>query len=165
MNETRRKPTTGRQSPTLFDKWHGICYMPSRIDEAGHSKALSQEANDSRRQVRTLLLKRNWLENRSLIATFTHVYPLQPNANRIVLATSDWGWSVGWNVRPTTWFNPQSDVDRRRSAYRWLWLHWTRATLNILTGGGQPSYFAVSLAISVQTEPMMRVAAVWSQMT
>ena len=31
MNETRRKPTTGRQSPSLFDKWHGIFYMPSRI--------------------------------------------------------------------------------------------------------------------------------------
>ena len=39
MNETRRKPTTGRQSPPLFDKWHGIFYMPSRIDEAGHTKA------------------------------------------------------------------------------------------------------------------------------
>ena len=23
----------------LFDKWHGIFYMPSRIDEAGHTKA------------------------------------------------------------------------------------------------------------------------------
>ena len=32
MNETRRKPTTGRQSPSLFDMWHGIFYMPSRID-------------------------------------------------------------------------------------------------------------------------------------
>ena len=39
MNETRRKPTTGRQSPSLCDKWHGIFYMPSRIDEAGHTKA------------------------------------------------------------------------------------------------------------------------------
>ena len=40
MNETRRKPTTGRQPPSLFDKWHGILvYMPSRIDEAGHTKA------------------------------------------------------------------------------------------------------------------------------
>ena len=39
MNKTRRKPTTGRQSPTLFDKWHGIFYMPSRTDEAGHTKA------------------------------------------------------------------------------------------------------------------------------
>ena len=26
MNETRREPTTGRQSPSLFDKWHGISY-------------------------------------------------------------------------------------------------------------------------------------------
>ena len=39
MNETRRKPTTGRQPPSLCDKWHGIFYMPSRIDEAGHAKA------------------------------------------------------------------------------------------------------------------------------
>ena len=39
MNETRRKPTTGRQSPSLCDKWHGIFYMPSCIDEAGHTKA------------------------------------------------------------------------------------------------------------------------------
>ena len=28
MNETRRKPTTGRQPPSLFDKWHGMFYMP-----------------------------------------------------------------------------------------------------------------------------------------
>ena len=27
-----------RQSPSLFDKWHGIFYMPSRIDTAGHTK-------------------------------------------------------------------------------------------------------------------------------
>ena len=39
MNETRRTPTTGRQSPSLFDKWQGIFYMTSRIDEAGHTKA------------------------------------------------------------------------------------------------------------------------------
>ena len=38
MNETRRKPTTGRQSPCLFDKWYGILYMPSRIDGAGPTK-------------------------------------------------------------------------------------------------------------------------------
>ena len=28
------------QCPTLFDKWHGILYMPRRIDTAGHTKAL-----------------------------------------------------------------------------------------------------------------------------
>ena len=27
-----RKPTTGTQPPSLFDKCHGIFYMPSRID-------------------------------------------------------------------------------------------------------------------------------------
>ena len=39
INETRRKPTTGRQSPSLFDKCPGICYIPSRADTAGHTKA------------------------------------------------------------------------------------------------------------------------------
>ena len=28
MNETRRKPTTRTRCSTLFDKWHGIFYMP-----------------------------------------------------------------------------------------------------------------------------------------
>ena len=35
MNETRRKPTTGRQFPSLCDKWHGIFYMPRRIYRRG----------------------------------------------------------------------------------------------------------------------------------
>ena len=35
MNKTSRKPTTGRQSPSLFDKWHRIFYMPSRIYRRG----------------------------------------------------------------------------------------------------------------------------------
>ena len=39
MNETRRKLTTKRQSPSLFDKWHQIFYMPGRTDTAGHTKA------------------------------------------------------------------------------------------------------------------------------
>ena len=59
MNETRRKPTTGRQSPTLFDKWHGIFYMPSRIDEAGHTKAfddpVAEHWRESQRAKRSLV--------------------------------------------------------------------------------------------------------------
>ena len=39
MNETRRKPAAGTGCPTLFDKWHGIFYMPSRKDMAGHIRA------------------------------------------------------------------------------------------------------------------------------
>ena len=39
MNETRMKLTTKRQSPSFFDKWHRIFYMPSRTDTAGHTKA------------------------------------------------------------------------------------------------------------------------------
>ena len=31
---TWRKPTTATQCPTLFNKWHGIFYMPSRTDTA-----------------------------------------------------------------------------------------------------------------------------------
>ena len=38
MNEMR-KPTTGTQCPTLFDKRHRIFYIPSRTDKAGHTKA------------------------------------------------------------------------------------------------------------------------------
>ena len=59
MNEARRKPTTGRQSPTLFDKWHGIFYMPSRIDEAGHTKAfddpVAEHWGESQRAKRSLV--------------------------------------------------------------------------------------------------------------
>ena len=42
-NETRRKPTTVRQSPSLFDKWHGIFYMSSRTDTPGHIKAFGYQ--------------------------------------------------------------------------------------------------------------------------
>ena len=38
LKETRRKPTTGRQSPSLFHKWHRIFYMPRRTDTAGHTR-------------------------------------------------------------------------------------------------------------------------------
>ena len=59
MNETRRKPTTGRQSPSLFDKWHRIFYMPSRIDEAGHTKAfdypVAEHWEESQRTKRSLV--------------------------------------------------------------------------------------------------------------
>ena len=45
MNETRRKPTTGRQSPSLFNKWHGTFYMPSCIDTVVHTKAFDYPLN------------------------------------------------------------------------------------------------------------------------
>ena len=48
MNETRRKPTTGTRCPTLFHKWHGIFYMPSHTDTAGHTKALIYPVMDHR---------------------------------------------------------------------------------------------------------------------
>ena len=54
MNETRRKPTSGRQSPSLSDKWHGIFYMPSRIDTAVHTKAFDYSVAE------------HWGENRNV---------------------------------------------------------------------------------------------------
>ena len=44
MNETRRKPTNGRQSPSLFDKLQGIFYMPSRV----HTKAFDYPVAEHR---------------------------------------------------------------------------------------------------------------------
>ena len=38
MIDTMRKPTIWTGCPTLFDKWHGIFYMLSRTDTAGHTK-------------------------------------------------------------------------------------------------------------------------------
>ena len=40
------KPTTRTQCPTLFDKWYGIFYIPSRKDTAGHTKAFDYPAMD-----------------------------------------------------------------------------------------------------------------------
>ena len=38
-DEIRKKPATGRRSPTLFLRWQGFFYMPSRKDTAGHTNA------------------------------------------------------------------------------------------------------------------------------
>ena len=38
-DEIRKKPVTRRRSPTLFLRWQGIFYMPSRKDTAGHTNA------------------------------------------------------------------------------------------------------------------------------
>ena len=43
-----REHTTGRQSPSLFDKWHKIFYMPSRIDDAGHTKTFDYPVTQTR---------------------------------------------------------------------------------------------------------------------
>ena len=40
MNETRRKPTTGTQCPTLFARWPRIFY----IDMSGHTKTLIRQS-------------------------------------------------------------------------------------------------------------------------
>ena len=48
MNETRRKPTTGTQCPTLFDKCRGMFSMPSHTDTAGHTKAFIYPVTQTR---------------------------------------------------------------------------------------------------------------------
>ena len=49
MNATSRKPTTGTpQCRTLCNKWHGIFYMPSRTDTAGHTKAFIYPVTQTR---------------------------------------------------------------------------------------------------------------------
>ena len=63
MNETRRKPTTRRQPPSLFDKWHGIFYMPSRIDEAWHNKAFDYQVAEHWGEIRNVQF-RGWDSNR-----------------------------------------------------------------------------------------------------
>ena len=54
MNETGRKPTTGTRCPTVFYKWHGIFYMPSRTDTAGHTKAFIYPVMDHWGKVKVL---------------------------------------------------------------------------------------------------------------
>ena len=77
MNETRRKPTTGRQSPSLCDKWHGIFYMPSRIDEAGHTKAFDYPVAEHWGESRNVQFRR-WDSNRQHISPESNVLPTDP---------------------------------------------------------------------------------------
>ena len=66
MNETRRKPTTERQSPSLCDKWHGVFHMPSRIDEAGHTNCLWLPSRGALGESRNVQFRR-WDSNRQHI--------------------------------------------------------------------------------------------------
>ena len=77
MNETRRKPTTRRQSPSLCDKWHGIFYMPSRIDEAGHTKAFDYPVAEGWGESRNVQFRR-WDSNRQHISPESNVLPTEP---------------------------------------------------------------------------------------
>ena len=77
MNETRRKPTTGRQSPYLCDKCHGIFYMPSRIDEAGHTKAFGYPVAEHWGESRNVQFRR-WDSNRQHISLESNVLPTEP---------------------------------------------------------------------------------------
>ena len=77
MNETRRKPTTGRQSPSLIIKWHGIFYIPSRIDEAGHTKAFDYPVAEHWGEIRNVQFRR-WDSNLQHIGPESNVLPTEP---------------------------------------------------------------------------------------
>ena len=73
MNETRRKPTTGRQSPSLFDKWHGIFYMPSRT--GGHTRAFDNPVTEHCGESRNVQFV--WDSNRQHVAGHSRTEPSQ----------------------------------------------------------------------------------------
>ena len=77
MNESRRKPTTGRQSPSLFNKWHRIFYMPSRVDEAGHTKAFDYPVAAHWGESRNVQF-RGWDSNRQHIGLELNPLPTEP---------------------------------------------------------------------------------------
>ena len=75
MNGTRRKTTTGTRCPTLFNKWHGICYIPSRTDTAEHTKALDCPVMDHWGKVKVVSFQGEWDSNRQ---------PVGPQFNMLV---------------------------------------------------------------------------------
>ena len=79
MNETRKKPTTGRQSPSLFDKWHTIFYMPSRIDMAVHTKAFDYPFAEHWRENRNVQPGED--SNRQYIGSQSNALPTEPSPN------------------------------------------------------------------------------------
>ena len=85
MNETRRKQTTGRQSPSLFDKWHRIFYMPSCIDEAGHTEAfdypVAEHWGESQRTKRSLV----GFEPTRVISLFFIALMIQPTYGSVTM--------------------------------------------------------------------------------
>ena len=60
MTEIRRKPTTGIRCSTLFDEWHGIFYMPSRTDTAGHINAFDYPVTQTRLDIPRPLITQSW---------------------------------------------------------------------------------------------------------
>ena len=77
MNETRRKPTTGRQSPSLFDRWHGIFCMPSCTDTAGHSRAFDNPVTGHLGGSRSVQF-REWDSNQQHIGSQSNVLLTEP---------------------------------------------------------------------------------------
>ena len=86
----RRKPTTGTRCPTLFDKWHGIFYIPSRTDTAGHTKAFIYLVMDHWVEVKVL-----WHE------TDSNRRPVGPQSNTPTTRPR-WPATVGGSIIPRT---------------------------------------------------------------
>ena len=75
MNETIGGNRPPGDNPLLcFDKWHGIFYMPSRIDEAGHTKALDYPVAEHWGESRNVQA-RGWDSNRQHISPESSALP------------------------------------------------------------------------------------------
>ena len=77
MNETRRKPTAERQSPSLFDKWHGNFHMPSRTGTAGHTRAFDNPVTEHWGESRNV--QSMWDSNRQHIGSDSNTLPTEPS--------------------------------------------------------------------------------------
>ena len=64
-------------NPLLFDKWHRIFYMPSRIDEAGHTKAFGYPVAEHWVESRNVQFRR-WDSNWQHISPESKVLPTEP---------------------------------------------------------------------------------------
>ena len=64
------------ESETAY-KWHGIFYMPSRIDEAGHTKAFGYPVVEHWGESRNVQFRR-WDSNRQHISPESNVLPTEP---------------------------------------------------------------------------------------
>ena len=69
--------TTGRQSPSLFDKWHGIFYMPSRTGTAGHTRAFDSPVTEHWGKSRHVQFM--WDSNRQHIGSESNALPTEPS--------------------------------------------------------------------------------------
>ena len=94
LNEwNQENPTTGTRCPTLFDKWHGIFYIRSRTDTAGHTKAFDYPVTQTRLDIPRPLITQShrhgwtyqglWLPSRTDTAGHTKAFDYPVTQTRL----------------------------------------------------------------------------------